>query len=365
MQFASSIAALGPFTEKAVREYCSGVFAYDTPIDDPSPIKRRWHPENLLMKFGFGSATRGPAASPETLVRLAHRGEELGFDIITIPDHVVIPRDIASRYPYSEDGAFAGKDPGECLEQLTVAAFLAASTTKLRILTSIMVLPHRHPVLAAKTLATIDFLSGGRLTVGVGAGWMREEFEALGAPPFEHRGTVSGEYLEAFKEMWTNDTPSYSGTYARVSDVTFLPQPVQKPHPPIWVGGESPPALRRTGQYGDAWYPIGNNPQFPMDTTERLANGMATVREHAERAGRDPAGMDFAYSAGWYDDTAPQMGADGHRRIFTGTPEQVASDIREFQGLGVNHLMIGVQAAKPDESIARMERFASEVLPLV
>ena len=120
---------------------------------------------------------------------------------MTVPDHVVIPRDIASRYPYSEDGAFAGADPGECLEQLTVATFLAANTAKIRVLTSIMVLPHRHPVLAAKTLASIDVLSGGRLIVGVGAGWMKEELEAPGAPPFEHRGTVSAEYIESFKEI--------------------------------------------------------------------------------------------------------------------------------------------------------------------
>jgi alkanesulfonate monooxygenase SsuD/methylene tetrahydromethanopterin reductase-like flavin-dependent oxidoreductase (luciferase family) len=102
-----------------------------------------------------------------------------------------------------------------------------------------------------------------------------------------------------------------------------------------------------------------------MDTTERLAKAMAAVREHADRAGRDPAGMDFAYSAGWYDDNAAQTGTDGNRRIFTGNPEQVASDIRLFEELGVNHLMIGIQAAKPYESLARMERFASEVRPLV
>ena len=226
-------------------------------------------------------------------------------------------------------------------------------------------MPHRHPVLAAKTLATIDVLSGGRLTVGVGAGWMKEEFEALGAPPFEHRGSVSGEYLEAFKEMWTSDTPNYEGKYVHVSDVAIFPKPVQKPHPPIWVGGESPPALRRAGQHGDAWYPIGNNPRFPMDTTDRLTGAMARVREYAERDGRDPGEMNFAYSAGWYDDNAVQIGTDGNRRVFTGNPEQVAEDIRQFRDLGVGHFIIGVQGATPDESIARMERFTSEVRPLV
>ena len=317
------------------------------------------------MEFGFGVATRGPSASPDALIRLVQRGEQLGFDIVSVPDHVVIPRDIASRYPYTEDGAFAGADPGECLEQLAVATFLAANTSTIRVLTSVMVLPHRPPVLAAKTLATIDVLSGGRLIVGVGAGWMKEEFEALGAHPFEHRGSVAAEYLELFKEVWTAATPDYEGTYAQVSNITFLPKPVQKPHPPIWVGGESPHALRRAGRHGDAWYPIGNNPRFPMDTAERLKVGMATVREHAERFGRNPDQMDFAYSAGWYDDNDQRTGSDGSRRVFTGNPEQVARDVRQFRELGVRHLMIGVQAASTDETIERMERFTSEVRPLV
>jgi len=311
------------------------------------------------MDFGFGVATRGPGAVPDDIVRLGQRGEELGFEIVTVSDHVIIPRYIGSIYPYSEDGAFAGSDSGECLEQLTVAMFLAANTSKIKILTSIMVLPHRPPVLAAKTLASIDVLSKGRLIVGVGAGWMREEFEALGAEPFEHRGTVSGEYLEAFKEMWTSDAPEYDGKYVQVSDVTFMPKPVQNPHPPIWVGGESPPALRRAGKHGDAWYPIGNNPNFPMDTPDRLTTAMTTVREQAEKAGRDPGAMDFAFSAGWYDDTAAQVGSDGGRKVFTGNPEEVASDIRLFESLGVRHLIVGIAGASTAETIERMERVSA------
>ncbi|MDA1257609.1 MAG: LLM class F420-dependent oxidoreductase [Chloroflexi bacterium] len=316
------------------------------------------------MEFGFGVAMRGREASPESLKRHVQHGERLGFDIVTVSDHVVIPKAVQSIYPYSEDGAFSGVDAGECLEQLTVAMFLAANTSSIRVLTSVMVLPHRPPVLAAKTLASVDVLSGGRLVVGVGAGWMREEFEALGAAPFEHRGTVSNEYLEAFKEMWTSDEPEYGGTYAQVSGMSFFPKPVQKPHPPIWVGGESPPALRRAGRLGDAWYPIGNNPTFPMDTPERLAEAMAAVRQHAEDAGRDPASIDFGYSAGWYNDREESAGRDGGRRVFTGVPEQVAADIRGFEALGVNHLVIGLTGSSLDDTLDRMERFATVVRPL-
>jgi len=306
---------------------------------------------------------RGDAAAPEFLERQVKHGEQLGFGIVTVSDHVVIPRAVQSIYPYSEDGAFSGVDAGECLEQLTVAMFLAANTSSIKIMTSVMVLPHRPPVLAAKILASLDVLSRGRLIVGVGAGWMQEEFEALDTAPYEHRGSVANEYIQIFKEMWTSDTPEYNGTYAQISGMSFYPKPVQNPHPPIWVGGESPPALRRAGQLGDAWYPIGSNPAFPMDTSERLAEGIATVRRHAEEAGRDPASIDFGYSAGWYDDREEKPGRDGGRMVFTGTPDQVVSDIREFEALGVRHLILGLTGSTPEETLDRMERFATEVKP--
>ena len=315
------------------------------------------------MEFGFGVAMRGDAAVPEFLERQVKHGESLGFDIVTVSDHVIIPKEVQSIYPYSEDGAFSGVDAGECLEQLTVAMFLAAHTSSIKVMTSVMVLPHRPPVLAAKVLASLDVVSGGRLIVGVGAGWMQEEFEALGTAPYGHRGSVANDYIRVFKEMWTSDTPEYNGTYAQISGMSFYPKPVQDPHPPIWVGGESPPALRRAGQLGDAWYPIGSNPAFPMDTPERLAEGIATVRRHAEEAGRDPGSIDFGYSAGWYDDSEEKSGRDGGRMVFTGTPDQVVSDIREFEVLGVRHLIFGLTGSTPEETLDRMERFATEVKP--
>ena len=133
------------------------------------------------MDYGFSVPNRGPMATPQDMAVLARRGEEMGFDIINVSDHIVIPRGIASRYPYSLSGGFNAT--GEYLEQLTTLSFLAAHTSRVRLLSSVMVLPHRNPVLAAKALATIDVLSQGRLTVGCGVGWMREEFEAIGAPP--------------------------------------------------------------------------------------------------------------------------------------------------------------------------------------
>lgn len=317
------------------------------------------------MEFGFSVPTRGPLATPESLGALARRGEELGFGIVAVSDHVIIPRQIASKYPYSVSGEFSGDPSGACLEQLTLLTFLAGQTSTIRLLTSVMVVPHRPAVLTAKVLASIDVLSNGRLILGVGAGWMREEFEALGTPPYDERGAVTDEYINAFKELWTSESPEFEGTYTQFHDVSFRPKPVQQPHPPIWVGGESPPAMRRAARLGDAWYPIGSNPEHPVGTLEQLEQYVARLRRYAENAGRNPDEIDLAYSAGWYNDQQAQTLDDGQRRIFTGGPEQIAADISAFQQRGVRHLMLGMQAPTLEESFERLERFASQVKPLV
>src|ERR1700734_1963041 len=149
------------------------------------------------MLIGFNAPVAGPLAEPDALTRIAVEGEAMGFDYLAFSDHIVIPTDIQARYPYSETGEFPQGARGGRHEQLTVIAFVAAKTTRLRMVTSVMVVPHRPAVLTAKVLATIDLLSNGRLTVGVGAGWMKEEFEAVGTPPFAERGAVTDEYMAA------------------------------------------------------------------------------------------------------------------------------------------------------------------------
>ena len=315
------------------------------------------------MEFGFGVPSRGPLASLENIVALAQKGEELGFDIITVSDHIVVPNDIDSIYPYNETGEFTSSQSGEYMEQLTTIAYLAGVTSRIKLLTSVMVLPHRSPVLTAKMLATIDVLSQGRLIVGCGVGWMEEEFEAIGAPPYAERGAVGNEYLRVFKELWTSDDPSFDGEYASFSNIAFAPKPVQQPHPPLWIGGESPPALRRAGQLGDAWYPICSNPQFPVGTLEQFADYQARVRRHAERAGRDSDELDFAYSVNWFDDAQEQI-VEGERRILTGSPIQVAADIDALEHLGVNHLMLNFQGSDLEETFDLLARFTEGVRPL-
>ena len=163
------------------------------------------------MLIGFNAPTAGLLAAPEYLTRLVVAGEALGFDYATLSDHVVIPVDIQAKYPDSATGDFPTGSRVERHEQLLEMAFLAAKTTRLRLVTSVMVVPHRPAVLTAKMLSTIDVLSGGRLTVGIGAGWLKEEFEAIGAPDFAQRGKVTDEYIKAFIEPWTTNRPLFDG----------------------------------------------------------------------------------------------------------------------------------------------------------
>jgi probable F420-dependent oxidoreductase len=316
------------------------------------------------MDFGVATLTRGECASREGYIAVAEAAEGLGFGFISVNDHVVVPRDIASRYPYSESGEWAGRTIGECLDQLTTLAFLAARTERLVLLTSVMVVPQRQPVLTAKMLGSIDVLSKGRLIVGCGVGWLKEEFEALGAPPFAERGRATDEYLDAIKALWTQDAPEFAGKHVSFGNVLFAPKPARKPHPPIWIGGESAVALKRAVRVGDGWYPASNNPQHRLDTPERLAAGVGELRRLAQAAGRDPQSIDIAYLVLWPVDWTAQKTADGARRLFTGSSADMVADAAALAKVGVRHVALTFQTATVAETLARMHKFASEVMPL-
>lgn len=316
------------------------------------------------MDFGVATVTRGECSSREGYIAVAEAAERLGFGFISVNDHVVVPRDIASRYPYSESGEWAARTAGECLDQLGTLAFLAGRTQRVQLLTSVMVVPQRHPVLTAKMLATIDVLSKGRLIVGCGVGWLKEEFEALGAPPFAERGRATDEYLDAMKALWTQDAPEFAGEHVSFGDVIFAPKPVRKPHPPIWIGGESAVALKRTVRVGDGWYPASNNPQHRLDTPERLAAGVTALHDTARAAGRDPKTIDIGYLVLWPVDWTEHKTADGGRRLFTGSSMDMAADAAALAKVGVRHVALTFQTATIAETLDRMQRFAGEVMPL-
>jgi probable F420-dependent oxidoreductase len=276
-----------------------------------------------------------------------------------IADHVVFPLEVRSAYPYTVDGRFPGG--GDALEQLALMAFVAARTRALRLVTSVMILPYRNPVATAKALATIDVLSRGRLTVGAGVGWLREEFEALAAPDFDRRGAVSDEWLRIFKALWTRSPASFAGRFYSFTGVMCLPAPVQKPHPPIWIGGHSPAALRRTARFGDGWHPVGANPAVPLRPAE-LRAALDELYRLTEREGRDPSRLTISYKAPVYDADAPGL-AGGERRPFSGAPGQVLEDVDTYGRLGVSELIFDFRSEHLAQTLDRMERFAALVKP--
>lgn len=316
------------------------------------------------MQFGCSAPVSGHLTDPDTLTRIATEAEMLGFDYLTVSDHIMIPTDISSRYPYSESGEFPSGARVDRHEQLTAATWIAAKTSKLRIVTSVMVVPHRPAVLTAKILATIDVLSKGRLTLGIGAGWMKEEFEAVGTPPFEERGAVTDEYMMACKALWEQDDPVFEGKYTRFSNVVFQPKPVQKPIP-IWIGGESGPAMRRTAKYGDAWYPIGTNPQFPMDTLTRFKAGAAKLRGLIQQAGRDPGKVSLAYRVSSNPEAQPKGTVDGERKLFTGDATDYAGDVRALAEAGVTSFDFGLFGPNLQATLDNMRRFRDDVIAKV
>jgi len=317
------------------------------------------------MKYGFTLPGRGQLATPERLGIIARKGEEFGFDSLLTGDHILVPRNISSVYPYTEGGEFPGSGSGESMEQITLLSYIAGQTSKIRLVTSVLIVPHRNPLIAAKSLATLDVLSGGRLVVGVGVGWMREEFEALGLPPFEERGAVTDEYIRAFKVLWTEDDPHFEGKYISFDDISFLPKPVQKPHPPIWVGGESRPALRRTAELADGWYPLGSNPTFPMGTPEELKAGMERLAGYARRFGRDPSTIETIYRTHQFELLKQAAGPD--RLPFVGDADQIAGDIRQYQDMGVTSMIWDFlrQTDDLDTMLGLMEDLSTQVWPKV
>ena len=312
------------------------------------------------MRFGHYLPTRGPMGNPDDLSTIVTAGEKLGFSSIVIADHIVFPGRIDSLYPYTVDGGFPGH--GDALEQLSLMSFIAGITTTSRLVTSVMILPHRNPLVTAKMLATIDLLSKGRVTVGVGVGWLREEFEALGAPDFDKRGASSNEYLEIFKKCWTQDPVSHDGEFYSFKELRCVPHPVQKPHPPIWIGGHSPPALRRTAKYGDGWHPVGATAASPLppDEFEKLLDKLKTLMD---AQGRDFADLTISLKAPSYDPGALPGGQD--RLLFTGEPERIAEDLRTYKALGVHEVTFDFRSPPVAQTVDRMNQFMETVAPLV
>ena len=313
------------------------------------------------MQLGFNLPISGPTSAARSFARIAQQGEAMGYDYLTLTDHVVLPDVSVPGYPYSESGEFMSNTPTERHELLTATAFIAAKTSRIRLVLAVLVVPHRPAVLAAKMLSTIDVLSEGRLVIGIGAGWLKAEFDAVVTTPFAERGAVTDEYLEAFRALWTQEHAQFDGRYTKFADLIFLPRPVQQPHPPIWVGGESGPSLRRAARFGDAWYPIGSNKRHLLDTLPRLAAGIARLRKLVAEAGRDPASVSVVYRVKRYGDVVAPVASDGERRLFSGSDSDIVADLRALRDLGVTAIDVEVEGHDETATIANMQRFRETI----
>jgi probable F420-dependent oxidoreductase len=317
------------------------------------------------MKFGLHFGSRGTAGEPDSLKAIARQAEALGYTHFGMSDHVVVATNVDSSYPYSETGKFFAQDTGVSLETLTALSFVASATENIRLLSSVLVLPHRHPMLAAKMLATLDVLSKGRMTVGVGIGWMAEEIALLGGPEFRHRAAASDETIQAFRALWTSDKPSFYGEHVRFENLLFAPKPLQKNGMPVWVGGEVKGALRRAGKFADAWYPVAANPRIPLDTPDLYHAALREVRAEAEKAGRDPMDVEAALLAIKCRIGPEQEGRDGKRMAFTGSAQAIVDDIGEMAGAGLQHFLIGGDGDDLPGTLERLEEFAKDVMAKV
>src|SRR5258708_17558612 len=317
------------------------------------------------MQFGFNLPNSGALATPEIMSRIAREGEALGYDYLTVTDHVVLPDMAEPGYPYSESGAFYSTDSAHRHEMLTLAAWLASVTTRVRLVLAVLVLPHRPAVLAPQHLAAIDQLSGGRLTVGIGAGWLKAEFDAVVATPFAERGAVTDEYVAAFRTLWTEKKPQIAGRYVHYDGLVLEPKPAQRPHPPIWVGGESGPSLRRAARLRDAWYPIGSNNAHLLDTLPRYQAGVARLRQLTAAAGRDANAVALTYRVKRYGDAVPPTASDDTRRLLSCSHADLVSDIRALRDLGVTAIDFDFDRPAAEDVIAEILSFRDPVLAKV
>ena len=218
-------------------------------------------------------------ASPEILRAVGRGAEERGFESIWVPEHVVLFEEYESSYPYSPDGKFPGGADSGMLEPLTALTYLAAVTDRVRLGTAICLVPQRNPVYTAKQVTDLDSISGGRVEFGVGVGWLREEFEAV-AMPFERRGQRADEHLAVMKALWSEGTSEFHGELYDLPPCSMYPKPVQAPHPPIHVGGESDAAMRRVARLGQGWLSFN---RLPGDLAEPLGRLDAILGEHDRR----------------------------------------------------------------------------------
>jgi len=291
------------------------------------------------MRIGFSLLNNWGIEDAQALVGLACRAEELGVDSVWVHDHVFNVGHVLDR--------IGGKP---YYEPLTLLSFVAARTTRVRLGTSVLVLPYHNPIRLAKTAATLDVVSGGRLILGVGVGLIEQEMLAMGSP-FAERGALTDGAIAVMRALWSQDEPRFDGTYHRFAGMKFSPKPLQKPSIPVVIGGVSRAAIRRAARLGDGWQPLGLSP-------EALGQGIATLREEARACGRDVSTIPVSI--------AMSLGPSTPRRYALGQkPEEIVQNARAYASVGVETLIVSANTGDPAEARAALEMVAREVLPAV
>jgi len=302
------------------------------------------------MKFGVHLPQLGRSADRKNLIEWAEEADRLGLHSGWVSDHVAWPRDIESKYPYTDDGSFPGGFDMPWLDPLGTLMFVAARTESIRLGTTVLILGYRPPVLTAKWMATLDVLSQGRAILGVGVGWMREEFEVLGMP-FDHRGARADEQLEIFEALFTQDTPSYDGTYYQFPEVGFSPKPPQAPIP-VWVGGATTAAFRRTARFGQAFHAAFE----PVDV---VAREWQEVQDECDKIERDRAELELS--------TRVYLDPDGRMPSpvsIQGSAEEMIDCVGRWAEMGVDHILVDVVAGGGAAGrLDALRAFMGEVAP--
>jgi probable F420-dependent oxidoreductase len=289
----------------------------------------------------------GFEASPEAIVAAAKKAEEVGFDAVFVNDHIIVGADERS-------AAWTN-----VYDPFVAMSFVAAHTARIGVGVSVLIMPYRNPIATAKALATIDLMSGGRLTVGVGVGWNETEAVTLGVP-FHERGARTNEYLRLWQACWAPGTVSFSGKFFSFTDMFVNPKPLQQPHPPIWIGGTSDAALRRAARFAAIWQPT----PLPL---AHLVERQAALRKACAALGREPipTRMSFRVEFSTITGNAPPAGKDrppGH-----GTPAEVAADLRRYrETAGLDAFQINFHGNRDlSQLLQSMECFMREVAPVV
>lgn len=304
------------------------------------------------MEFGCHLPMFGPIATRHNVITFARRMEALGYDSLWASDHVIVPYTIRSRYPYSETGQFPFPAGANFLEPFTTLSVVAGVTERVKLGTSILVLPHRHPVLAAMILATLDHLANGRVVLGAGVGWMEEEITLFGVP-YRQRGVWSDEAIRIMRACWTQERVSYKGRFYQFEEIACVPKPVRKTIP-IWIGGHTPRAFRRVAELGDGWHAA-----FP--SREKLEEGIRQLKAECARVGRRFEDLAITVRTGlsFRTERSPK------RRSCVGTPEEILDDLRQFKALGIQTVLLETRYRDLEDLIRIYETFAQEIRPRV